>query len=111
MKKSPVFFSASLNHLRLVLNLLSSVSLLLLFPQSFLLGSDCLNVSCNEQVNHLVPWLVHWDLTSQSHHFSGQHPEYCGNGLWHSVVAWNHHINEVQWGVSVAQSNCWNVNI
>ncbi len=111
MKKSPVFFSASLDNLGLILNLLSSVSLLLLFLQSFLLGSDCLNVSCNEQVNHLVPWLVHWDLASQSHHLSGQHPEYCGNGLWHSVVAWNYQIDKVQWSVSVAQSNRGNVNV
>ncbi len=111
MKKSPVFFSASSDYLRMVLNLISFVSLLLLFLQSFLLRSDCLNVSCYEQVNHLVPWLVKWNLTSQSHHFSGQHPEYCGNCLWNSVVAWNNQIDEVQRSVSVAQSNRRNVNV
>lgn len=111
MKKSPVFFCTSLDNLGLFLNLFSSVLLLLLFLQCFLLWSDCLDVSCNEQVDHLVPWLVHSNLTSQSHHFSCQHPEYCSDGFWNSVVAWNDQINEVQWSISVAQSNGGNVNI
>ena len=111
MKKSPVFISTCLDNLWLVFSLFSFVLFLLLFLQCFLLRSDCFDVSCNEQIDHLIPLLIHWDLASQSHDFSGQHPENCSDGLWNSVVAWNHQINEIQWSVSVAQSNCWDVNV
>ncbi len=76
-----------------------------------MLASDGFDVSGDEQINHDVPWLVDGDLTSQDHDFSCQHPEHCGDGLWHSVVAWDDHVNEIDWGISVAQGNGGDVDV
>ena len=84
---------------------------LLFSSQLLLLASDGFDISGDEQINHLVPFLVDWNLTSESHDFSGQHPENHSNGLWYSVVAWNNDINEIKGSVSVAQSNGWNVDV
>ena len=75
------------------------------------MASDGFNVSGDEQINHDVPWLVEWDLSSESHDFSGQHPENSSDGLWHSVVAWDDNIDEIEWGVSIAKSNGWDVDV
>lgn len=76
-----------------------------------MLTSDGFNISGNEQVNHLIPFFIKWNLTSESHDFSGQHPEDHSDGFWNSVVAWNDNINEIQWSISVAKSNGWDVDI
>src|SRR5690606_27860479 len=108
---SPIFFSSLGNFLFLLVFWLNSVSFLLLSSQLILLASDGFDISGNEQVNHLVPFLIEWKLTSESHDYSGQHPENHSDGLWNSVVAWDDNINEVQWGISVAKSNGWDVNV
>ena len=77
----------------------------------FLLRSDGFNISGNEQINHDVPWLIGWELSSEDHDFSGQHPENGGNSLGDSVVAWDDNIDEIQWGIGVAQSDGWDVNV
>jgi len=108
---SPIFFSSLGNFLFLLVFWLNSVSFLLLSSQLILLASDGFDISGNEQVNHLVPFLIEWNLTSESHDFSGQHPENHSDGLWNSVVAWDDNIDEIQWGISVAKSNGWDVNV
>ena len=109
---SPILFSTSWNNFSFLLVIgFNSVWFLLLSSQLFLLTSDGFNISGNEQINHLIPFFIEWNLTSKSHDFSGQHPEDHSNSLWYSVVAWNNDINEIQWSVSIAQSDSWNVNI
>ena len=110
--RSPVFFGTSLGYFRFLSVIgFNSVCFLLLSSELFLLASNGFDISGNEKINHLVPFLVEGNLTSESHDFSGQHPEYHSNRFWYSVVAWNDDINKVQWGVSVAKSNGWNVDI
>ena len=109
--RSPIFFSSLGNFLLLLLFWLNSVGILLLSSQLLLLASDGFNISGNEQVNHLIPFFIKWNLTSESHDFSGQHPEDHSDGFWNSVVAWNDNINEIQWSISVAKSNGWDVDI
>ena len=75
------------------------------------MASDGFDVSGDEKINHFGPFLVLGDLTSQDKDFSGQHPENHGDGLWYSVVAWNDDIDEIEWGVGVAQSNGWDVDV
>ena len=76
-----------------------------------MLASDGFDISGNEQVNHLIPFFIEWNLTSESHDFSGQHPEDHSDGLWNSVIAWDNNIDEVQWSISVAKSNSWDVDV
>ncbi len=112
--KSPIFFISGGNWLiglGFSLSAFISSGFLLFSSELFLLASDGFNISGNEKINHLVPFLIEWNLTSESHDFSGQHPENHSDRLWYSIVAWNDDINEVQWGVSVAKSNGWNVDI
>jgi len=74
-----------------------------LFPSELiLLRSDSFNISSDEQIDHLVPFLIEGDLSSESHDFSGQHPEHHSDGLGDSVVAWDDDVDEIQWGVGVA---------
>lgn len=110
--RSPIFLSSSLNNFRfLSVASLNLVCFLLLSLRLLLLTSDSFDISGNEQINHKVPFLIKRNLSSESLDFSCQHPENHSDSLWYSVVAWNNDIHEVQWSISVAQSNCWDVHV
>jgi len=77
----------------------------------FLLGTDCLNISGNEQIHELFPFFSLLELALQDEDFSGKHPEDGGNSFRNSVVARDNDINVLQRSVGVAEGDSGNVDV
>ena len=112
LNQSPVFITSIWDYFSGLLNgFLTSLLIFLLFLWGFLLASDSFNISCNEKIYHKIPIFSSWNLSSQDLNLSCQHPKNHSDSFWYSVIAWDDNINEIKWGVSVAKSNCGNVDV
>ena len=75
--QSPVLVSFDSNGLVVVLDVVfGSLFLVFFLLGFFLLRSDGFDISGDEEVDHNVPLLVDWVLTSKDEDFSSQQPEH-----------------------------------
>lgn len=97
--------------LSLLLSLLFFVVLTGLLFWLLGLGKFLFNISVVEEINEFFPFLVLLQLSSENLDLSGQHPVDHRDRVGRSVIAWDGNIDEIEWGIRVAKSDAWNVDV
>ena len=70
-----------------------------------------LGISVEEQIGHHLPRHVPGDGAAQTQHLPGKEPPHQTNAVGRLCVAGNGHIDELGWGVDVAEGNDGDVGI
>jgi len=71
-----------------------------------------LGITVEVQINHDIPLrLTGSNGTTETENLTSQHPPDQTNGVTTLVVGWDSNIDELGWGISIAESNNGNVDV